>query len=88
MKIGIVDYGQTGNLFNVQKALRDLIVDLVIVTTSKQLDEVDALILPGVGAFPAVMTQLRMTGLDNAIQTFQKPILGICVGMQIFAIEN
>ena len=85
MKVGIVDYGHTGNLFNVKKALLHLKVNVLVIDSPEQLSEIDALVLPGVGAFASVMHQLQSTGLGAAIRQLQKPVLGICIGMQILA---
>lgn len=83
--IGIIDYGM-GNLFSVSKALERLGVDYFISEEKEQLLSADALILPGVGAFPDAMERLNETGLTEMIQQFVvsgKPLLGICLGMQL-----
>ncbi|WP_449622948.1 imidazole glycerol phosphate synthase subunit HisH [Robertmurraya sp. Marseille-Q9965] len=83
--IGIIDYGM-GNLFSVSKALERLDVEYFISEEKEQLLSADALILPGVGAFPDAMERLNETGLTEMIQQFVesgKPLLGICLGMQL-----
>ncbi|TKC13869.1 imidazole glycerol phosphate synthase subunit HisH [Robertmurraya kyonggiensis] len=83
--IGIIDYGM-GNLFSVSKALERLGVNYFISEQKEQLLSADALILPGVGAFPDAMERLNETGLTEMIQQFVesgKPLLGICLGMQL-----
>ncbi|MEQ2528821.1 imidazole glycerol phosphate synthase subunit HisH [Robertmurraya yapensis] len=83
--IGIIDYGM-GNLFSVSKALERLGVDYFISEEKEELLSADALILPGVGAFPDAMERLNETGLTEMIQQFVesgKPLLGICLGMQL-----
>lgn len=83
--IGIIDYGM-GNLFSVSKALERLGVDYFISEQKEQLLSADALILPGVGAFPDAMERLNETGLTEMIQRYVesgKPLLGICLGMQL-----
>lgn len=84
--IGIIDYGM-GNLYSVQNALRNIGVSYRIVEKPDQLSECDKLILPGVGAFSDCMDNLKERGLDQAliqaVQTEKKPLLGICLGMQV-----
>lgn len=80
----IVDYG-VGNLMSVANALDYVGVEHRITGDAKELELADAILLPGVGAFPDAADKLRSTGLDQTIltQSRQKPILGICLGMQL-----
>jgi glutamine amidotransferase len=86
--IGIVDYG-LGNVGSIQAAFSRLGVRSILSDKAAALAEVDGLVLPGVGAFPAAMEQIRSKGLDGAIHDLvikrQKALLGICLGMQILA---
>lgn len=86
--IGIVDYGM-GNLMSVYNALDYLGEDVMICHQPQQLDEADKIILPGVGAFPDCMANLKDKGfveaLHEAVLEKKKPILGICLGMQVMA---
>lgn len=86
MKIGIIDYGM-GNLFSVEQALKRLGVQEVIVSgEASVLEKADAFILPGVGAFQDAIERLEQSGLQQFIYTVvqqQKPLLGICLGMQL-----
>ena len=86
--IGIVDYGM-GNLMSVKNALDYLGEDCVICQEPQQLDEVHKIILPGVGAFPDSMANLKQKGfidfLHHNVKIKKKPILGICLGMQVMA---
>ena len=79
----IVDYG-VGNLKSVTNAMTYLGMKTCITSDAKELERADAIILPGVGAFPDAMERLRAPGLDRvlAVQAEKKPILGICLGMQ------
>lgn len=82
--IAVIDYG-AGNLKSVTKALDYLGYENAIVSDSVELEKADALILPGVGAFPKCMEALRKNGMDREIiqQAVKKPLLGICLGMQM-----
>ena len=84
MSIAVIDYG-AGNLKSVTKALDYLGFANTIVSDPGELELADAMILPGVGAFPKCMEALRQRGMDRAIvaQTAKKPLLGICLGMQM-----
>ena len=82
--VAIIDYG-AGNLFSVKNALDYLGIDNKITNNADDLRNADRLILPGVGAFPDAMRMLKETGLVNVIkeETEKKPLLGICLGMQM-----
>ncbi|MDR3304430.1 MAG: imidazole glycerol phosphate synthase subunit HisH [Clostridiales Family XIII bacterium] len=83
-KIAIIDYG-AGNLFSVKNALKFLGADGGITADKAALRAADKLILPGVGAFPDAMRMLDERGLTDVIrvEARKKPLLGICLGMQI-----
>ncbi len=82
--IAVIDYG-AGNLFSVCNALKYLDIAHEVTKDSSVIDRADAVILPGVGAFPAAMESLRQTGLVSTIKenAAKKPLLGICLGMQM-----
>lgn len=82
--IAIVDYG-VGNLKSVANAMAYLGWNTLVTGDGRELERADAVILPGVGAFPDAADRLRRTGLDKALlaQAGRKPILGICLGMQL-----
>ena len=88
MKIAIIDY-KAGNLRNVQKAIEVLGVKTDIISSPKKLDSHMGIILPGVGNFKDGMDNLNNSGLSELIKmevkTFKKPLLGICLGMQLLA---
>ena len=88
--IAIIDYG-AGNLFSVKNAL-DYIGEANTITDAPEgLRRADGLILPGVGAFPDAVRMLKESGLADAIckeAASGKPILGICLGMQVLLIEG
>lgn len=90
MKIGVIDYGM-GNLFSVEQALERLNCEVVVSANPHELAATDALILPGVGAFPDAMKRLSETGLDVFIREqvdANKQLLGICLGMQLLFEES
>lgn len=83
--IHIVDYG-AGNLFSVKNALDYLQIENKITANPVDLAEADGIILPGVGAFRDAMTMLNESGFTEAIKAqvaMGKPLLGICLGMQM-----
>lgn len=87
MRIGVIDYGM-GNLFSVEQALKRLDVEVIVTKEIAELEAADAFILPGVGAFPDAMKRLQETGLNEFIQKTNKPLLGICLGMQLLFEES
>ena len=82
--IAIIDYG-AGNLFSVKNALDFLQKESTITEDVQEIRKADAMILPGVGAFPDAMRMLNEKGLDKVIceEAQRKPLLGICLGMQM-----
>ena len=81
--IGIVDYGISGNIHSIEKAIKKAGGDTIVVTNIEQLSCVDKLVLPGVGSFKDAMRELDNHGFLKALHNIKKPILGICLGMQI-----
>jgi glutamine amidotransferase len=83
--IAIVDYGM-GNRRSVEKALLHVGAQALITGDHDAIREADGLILPGVGAFPKGMSNLRERELDGLLRelaTSGVPLLGICLGMQL-----
>ncbi len=83
--IGIVDYNM-GNLASVINAFSIMGVKAVLERNPEKLKDYDKLILPGVGAFGDAMEHLEANGMDIAIKDYAKsgkPLLGICLGMQL-----
>lgn len=82
--IAIVDYG-AGNIFSVKNALDYLGFENELVSDAEKIKSADAVILPGVGAFPSAMEMLNKSGLVETIkeEATKKPFLGICLGMQL-----
>jgi len=84
--IGLVDYGM-GNRRSVEKALEHVGASVLVSSDPRALAAADALVLPGVGAFPKAMERLRALGLDSFLierSAAGVPLLGICLGMHLF----
>ena len=84
--VGIVNYG-IGNLASVQNAFSKIGAESVITQEAQNLKTFDRLVLPGVGAFGDAMEHLKQSGMQEAVLEFAKsgkPLLGICLGMQLF----
>ncbi|MDO9140125.1 MAG: imidazole glycerol phosphate synthase subunit HisH [Methylobacter sp.] len=88
MRVGVIDYG-VGNLGSVMRALEELRVTPVLITRAIDIHTVDSLILPGVGNFADCAQLLDEGGwaqaLRDEVQTAGKPLLGVCLGMQLLA---
>jgi len=87
MRVGIVNYGM-GNIRSITSTLKYLGVDDVILSSDHSvLKNTDKLILPGVGSFLQAMSVIKNLGLDVHLKELvlgsRKPILGICLGMQL-----
>ena len=80
----VVDYG-VGNLKSITNAMGYLGLETRITSDERELERADSIILPGVGAFPDAAERLHGLGLDRALlnQAKRKPVLGICLGMQL-----
>ena len=86
MKVHIVDYGM-GNIFSVQKKLLQEDVSVTVSSNANDIDVADKIILLGVGHFKKAMDNLHDLNLIEPLSNFalvkKKPILGICLGMQL-----
>ncbi|MBE5038500.1 imidazole glycerol phosphate synthase subunit HisH [Subdoligranulum sp. DSM 109015] len=87
--IAIVDYG-VGNLFSLASSLKSLGIETEVTRDADRLRAASHIILPGVGAFGDAMQKLTDTGLVPVIkaEAAQKPLLGICLGMQLLFEES
>jgi glutamine amidotransferase len=87
-RIIVVDYG-VGNLYSVQRALEVSGAEEIVLSADPQvISQADGLVLPGVGAFADGMRGLRERGLADPIRAYAqsgRPLLGICLGMQMLA---
>ena len=88
VRIAIVDYG-TGNLRSVIRSLERVGAQCVVASQPEDIAAADKVILPGVGHFDTAMKRLKSTGLVDALDGFamsrKKAVLGICLGMELFA---
>lgn len=83
--VAIVDYG-VGNLFSLQCSFAAIGADITVTSDRTVLEAADRIVLPGVGAFADAAEKLRRSGLDTVLcaqAKAGKPLLGICLGMQL-----
>ena len=88
--IAIVDYG-VGNLFSLRSSLVAIGAEAVVTGDAQVIRQADKVILPGVGAFADAIAKLRQSGLDRVVMQEAaegKPLLGICLGMQMLFEES
>ena len=92
-KVALLDYG-SGNIHSAAKALQGAGAEVKLTSNKSELTEADGLVIPGVGAFAAVMEKLNQLDAGSIIDSrlvAGKPVLGICVGMQVLferGVEN
>ena len=85
MVLAIIDYG-VGNLFSLRSSLESIGEEAVVTRDPERIRRADRIILPGVGAFADAAEKLRRTGMAEAVLAEcqrGKPLLGICLGMQL-----
>jgi glutamine amidotransferase len=85
VRVAILDYGM-GNLRSVEKALERVGAEAEVTADPERAGDADGVILPGVGAFPKAMERVRELGHDRLLKRRideQRPVLGICLGMQL-----
>jgi glutamine amidotransferase len=83
MKVGIVQYN-AGNVSSLLAALRRLGAEAELCSSAEKLAQYERVIFPGVGEMSSAMAYLRQQQLDTALRALQQPVLGICLGLQIF----
>ncbi len=89
-RTAIINYG-VGNVLSIKRSLDYLGMKSIITNDKKKIKDCSHLILPGVGAFSSAMKLLKEGGLDQVIKDFAntgKPVLGICLGMQLLFEES
>jgi len=87
MKIAIVDYGM-GNIQSINNALNHLgVIDVIVTSEFETLNSADKIILPGVGSFGKAIHKIKLKKIDIFLNEIavknKKPLLGICLGMQL-----
>lgn len=82
--IALIDYG-AGNLKSVANALSDLNVEFFITANTEEINKAEKIIFPGVGEAASAMSKLKEKDIVDAIKETSKPLLGICLGMQLLA---
>ena len=86
--IKIIDI-KVGNVMSVKNAFKKIEIDTEIISSTKDIDGVKGIILPGIGSFDAIMSKLESDGWVNTLNYYvlkkKIPVLGICLGMQIMA---
>jgi imidazole glycerol-phosphate synthase subunit HisH len=80
--IAIVDYGM-GNVTSARMALERVGGQVELTDDAEKIAAADGVVLPGVGAFPKAMDELRRRGLFDPVKEYKGPLLGICLGMQL-----
>ncbi len=80
--IAIVDY-KAGNIRSVENALKRLGTEYVLTADQEMIQRADHVILPGVGEASSAMKSLESTGLIHVIKSLTRPVLGICIGLQL-----
>lgn len=80
--IAIIDY-KMGNLRSVENALKRLGAEFTVTADADVIRSADRVLLPGVGNAAEAMENLRKADLTQVIRSLRRPVLGICVGMQV-----
>ena len=85
LKIGLIDYG-LGNWASISKFFRNLDCKTIISNDLETLEQTNIILLPGVGAFKPAMQSIKLRNIDSFLKDMtkiNKPIIGICLGMQL-----
>ena len=85
--IGIVNYG-AGNIFSLTAALNRQHIPFGMVNGEEDLEKFDRIIIPGVGHATTAMNKLEKHHLVEGLKALTKPVLGICLGMQLLTIHS
>jgi imidazole glycerol-phosphate synthase subunit HisH len=89
-RVAILDYG-SGNLRSAERALQRVGADVVVTTDAEEAGGATGMVVPGVGAFAACMAGIRASGAVEVVRRRvrdERPVLGICVGMQVLYDEG
>lgn len=83
IRVALVDHG-AGNLVSAARGLERSGATVSVISDAAGLADADGVVLPGVGTTKAAMSRLEAQGLVEAIKQYPRPLLGICVGLQLF----
>ena len=86
-RIAVIDHG-AGNLVSIRQGLEDQGAQVVVADHPKDLTAAQGIVLPGVGATGAAMRRIREAGFVEPLTEWQGPLLGICVGFQLFFTDS
>ncbi len=86
-RIAVIDHG-AGNLVSIAQGLQDRGAEVKVAAAPDDLAGMDGIVLPGVGATGAAMDRIRTAGLVEPLTAWQGPLLGICVGLQLFFTDS
>ena len=89
-KIAIIDY-KVGNIESLKNFFKDLGFQSYLTDQKKKIEDADIIILPGIGAFPSAIKIMKNKGLIDTIKKISKsgkPIIGICLGMQLLTTKS
>ena len=89
-KIAIIDYNMS-NMFSIKNALDLLNYESIVTSDKNKILAADGIIIPGVGSYPEAMKELNRLNLPKTLEKFiitGKPLLGICLGFQLFLEES
>ena len=85
MRVVIIDYG-AGNIKSIQFAFKRLGIEAILSNDPECILNADKVIFPGVGEASTAMRSLKNSGLDKLIPKLKQPVLGICLGMQLYVL--
>lgn len=83
--IGVVNYGIAGNIHSIKKAIEKAGGLVKVINTTSDFEKVDSIVIPGVGSFSDAMKELHKAGFVEILKSTNKPMLGICLGMQVLS---
>ena len=83
--IGVVNYGIAGNIHSIKKAIKKAGGEVLVIEQADDFSKVDKVVIPGVGSFKDAMKELQQSNLLQSLKSCEKPMLGVCLGMQILA---
>mgnify|MGYP001477752066 CR=1 FL=1 len=90
-KISVLNYG-CGNLLSIGRSIKEVGYDVKIIENQEEIEKAEFLVLPGVGAFKNAMDLLKNKNLTESVKNYalikKKPILGICLGMQLLLTKS